>query len=426
MPKIDAQDRWLGSTIYQHYHAPITGFIGPNDPRSYGIEIEAEGVGPEGEARFADLAGKKVGWQCVHDGSLRDGAEFISAGPRAYDNLVTDLESLEAYLAKKKYTPVFSYRTSVHVHMNAMDLTMTQVFALFSLYTIFEAALIDFGGEERCGNVHCLPVSHAQGVLDTARNSCYNGDAGEVFARNGWQGYQRQLTSRDNRYASFNWASIADKGTVEFRSHRGTLDREEIMGWINVIDAMKTAVMGGFNNPIKVVEAFSVMGPAAFAEVIFGKANPEFVKFAANYHDKMWEGARLIQYVAFCRKEWPEPIKQKEPKTKKTQGRGIIVDEFGHIVEVGVQNGIQIIDEVHDEININRPRPLRAAQFGNPFLAGDRLEPNVWNMQWAEAAVPAPALRREEAAQRAAAFRRAVAAAQVPPQPAHRLEPDDF
>lgn len=371
MPAIEPQDRWLRSTVQKHYFPSHIEVTAPADPRSYGIEIEAEGVGPDGTLRFADIAGRDSPWRCVHDGSLRDGVEFVSNGPRSYDTLVSDLESLSAYLVRKDYVPVFSYRTSVHVHMNVMDLTLAQVFALFTLYNIFESPLIHFGGEERFGNVHCLPVSHAQNVLDLARNACYNGDSNAAGV---WSGATRALCSRDNRYASFNWASMPQKGTIEFRSHRGTLDTTEVIGWVNVLDAMKAAVMGPFNDPIKVIQGFSKEGPQGFTQTIFGQANPRFVKFCAEHHDAMWEGARLVQYVAFCRQEWPIPSKAKKPPkpSEPYVEEGVHIDNTTAITPALLE---QIIHQARvrpgfrrfpDAVQVNPP-------FGNHEDGGDFL-----------------------------------------------------
>lgn len=314
------QTDFLAKTIFEQYSANAGIFTPPEDDNSYGIEIEMEGVGDDGLHTFGNNAKKNPAWRVVADGSLRNGVEFVSNGPRAFNVLPDDLDQLSAYLASVKFTPVFSYRTSVHVHCNVQQLSVAEVMALFCLYTIFEAPMIQFGGEERCGNVHCLPVSMAQNVLDRARAVCYNVDPVEAAMRPGAMGWHqswRYLTSNDYRYASFNWASLPNYGTVEFRSHRGTADKTEIMNWVSIIHSLKQAALI-LGNPTNVVNDLSQLGIRQFTDNIFGEFAPEFAKFCEPYDQAIWEGVRLAQFVGYSRKEWPEKkvFKAKDKRSK--------------------------------------------------------------------------------------------------------------
>lgn len=406
---VDKQQQEFLATSVGDYYFKGTGVSGPVDPDSYGIEIEMEGLGPDHEGFRPP---NSLPWQAVADGSLRDGIEFISRGGRPYSSLSDDLDALQAYLTKKEFTPVFSYRTSVHVHMNAFGLSFTNIFTLFTLYTIFEAPMIAFGGEERCGNVHCLPVSHAGAVIDAARNACYNVPVAEQEQRLGggranWAHSMQNLVSNDRRYASFNWASLPSKGTVEFRSHRGTMDKAEITAWVNVIHSLKLAAVR-YKSPSAVVQAFSSMGLESFTADVFGELAPSFVEFSKGFDRQMWEGMRLAQHVAFARSDWPAPKVVKEKKLTGREAQVIVDEEWD-------PRGVDI-DAI---INANRlveravPNPamdqVNWAQFMHPLQeAGVRRNgeminiaaPARWNMPapqpFPPAPQPAPNARRHE------------------------------
>lgn len=269
----------------------------PGTPDSYGIEIEAEGVPPGGLDWMRYLPGV---WQTHADNSLRDGIEFVSNGARALTDIPADMDALQTALTTLQYTPVFSYRTSLHVHMNANDLTVRQLMNLFTLYTIYETPLVAFGGEERRGNVHCLTVHDTNATLQMIR---------------GWLMGQSQLTGlvhRDRRYAAFNWASLPVHGTIEFRSHRGTADRDTVVRWATILSDLKRAAKV-FGNPQEIVQEFSRMGPEQFAESVFTNSK-EFLATLSGFGQEIWEGVRLAQEVAFARSEWSKPKKSGKSK----------------------------------------------------------------------------------------------------------------
>ena len=364
------QVEWLGTTVQEHYGR---NFNRPAEENSYGIEIEMEGLGPDHEGFV--IQDPAFPWRPVADGSLRDGIEFISNGPRSYTDLPNDLDLLAAYLLKKKFTPVFSYRTSVHVHMNATHMSMKDLVTLFVLYTVFETPMIDFGGAERAGNVHCLPVSHAQAIVDTLRALCYEEDTTDYEKRGirtPWAGAARVVFNSERRYASFNFASVPNKGTIEFRSHRGTLDKQDILNWVNIIHSLKLAAIR-LENPGRVITELSTLGVEAFAQQVFGERVPSFADFVTPYQPQIWEGIRLAQHIAFSRQTWPDTIVAKKKKDKPT---GLYVDYEVEAIPAGRAGGLQA-----GELNINW------AQFVNRPPAG------MFNA--APPAEPAPALTPE-------------------------------
>ena len=327
-------------------HQTVATHFGKRHPEvkdSFGVEVELEGLPEEGVA-----FGRTQGWRQVADGSLRQGTEFTSAGPRSIKQLEADVDELRALFEQHRFTPVFSYRTSVHVHANATDLTLVQVGNLWSLYTIFEAPLIDFGGEERRGNVHCMPVSDCTASLNSLRR--FFCDDKNVSDTHRIQALGR-MTSNDRRYGSFNWAALAKFGTIEFRSHRGTLEKATIMGWVRTINLLKQAAKK-FNNPQEIVEQFSTRGIQGFTEEVFGSNHP-LTNMVSGYTDDMWAGVRLCQEIAYSRTDWSKPgskRKQREVESDETapfnQPAAVPGPNWATINEIvnrdrGVREGVQ-------------------------------------------------------------------------------------
>lgn len=310
------------------YNHTITDFYGHpvlDNPDKFGLEIEMEGL-PEGGLVFPPVAG----WAVHNDGSLRNGIEFVSAGPRTVEQLTGDIATLAQTFRGLDFTPVFSYRTSLHVHANCRDLTWIQIANLWAIYTIFEIPLMEMGGEERIGNVHCQSTADCHEVVERFKQ-CFDdkpvkskvyGDQAFDFNR-----HIGRLTNRDRRYASFNFASLPNFGTVEFRSHRGTMDAATVIGWVQTILAMKNAARV-YPDPQWVVQDFSSKGPQGFAEHIFGPDH--FVtQNADKFSQDAWEGLRLAQEVAFVRPAWDKATKP----AKKVKPREEVVDQVGEGVD---------------------------------------------------------------------------------------------
>lgn len=283
-----------------HYSQTVFNSIGTGaagDPDVVGIEIEAEGVPPG--LVFPPVVAKT--WNVHTDGSLRDGIEFVSAGPQNPKDVGVQVKALSAECSKLKYTPVFSYRTSVHVHVNVGDLNYVQLVNLWTLYTVFESVLFEMAGPERKGNVHCISPVDATQVTKRLR-FMFKDDPGDKEGFNFSDGRQR-LMSRDMRYAAFNWASVRQFGTIEFRIHRGTADPVQIQAWVDALMCLKLAARDTFKDPQEIVEQLSLQTPAEIAATVFGRDH--FVTTnLGRFTGEIWEAIRVVQDVAFVRKSW--------------------------------------------------------------------------------------------------------------------------
>jgi len=320
----------LGTQIHAFYRGNF-GQNPPADSDSFGLEIELEGLGGEHWTEFSEKLPKLEGWRTVEDGSLRDGVEFVSNGPRPYSVLRDDLQHLSGTFTKLGFTPVFSFRTSLHVHMNAMHLSWRDVLKIYILYIIFERHLMEMGGAERQGNVHCLGAELAQRTIDDLREALQADIKVGGFNRYGdpintsFAHEVAAVTDRGRRYAAFNFASLPTHGTIEFRNHRGTADTDTVMAWVDTLRAMRDYATSAVQTPIELLKRFSTLGEQAFAVEVFGQGSPIAVAVTQK-PGETHTGMRLAQEIAFARTNWDTKAAPK-PKVKKE-----IVDSYSEAV----------------------------------------------------------------------------------------------
>lgn len=185
-------------------------FLNPNT--LLGIEIEVENI--ENEFYL------KKYWNCKEDNSLRNnGKEFITHPLRA-KSIPYAIEYLKQVLYYNN-DPIFSNRTSVHIHLNVRDFTIERLKVFLLLYCIFEKHFFNIAGGRRENNIFCIPLWKSE----------------QPIHLNDWQ---YNLASW-NKYNALNLGCIlgnginSNLGTVEFRHLYGTLDINILYPWINSI-----------------------------------------------------------------------------------------------------------------------------------------------------------------------------------------------
>ena len=183
-----------------------------------GLEIEVEAVPflPETDPI----------WLTKADNSLRNGGiEYVSP-PICGDEISRMLSSFYTTLSPEA---VFSTRTSIHVHINCLNLTTDQITRFVLLYLVLEKVLYRFVGRDRERNVFCVPLQ------DTWR-------VGDLFAdlqKKLHRPHDYQLADENIRYMGINFASLYEFGTLEFRQLHGTRNEEKVVTWINLLLAIK-------------------------------------------------------------------------------------------------------------------------------------------------------------------------------------------
>lgn len=275
-----------------------------------GIEVEVEG-GPWPQGTITN-------WHPHPDGSLRNGGiEYVIRQPVMRDRVRPALETLKTAL--EGANKVFSYRTSIHVHVNVQDLTVRQWVNFIALFCIFEESLVAAVGPERAGNKFCLRLKDADEpllrVIDGLKaqnlNPHINGDL---------------------KYASMNVKATRTHGTLEFRAMRGNLDTEFIVDWVDVLVGFKDAAKG-VNSPTVFVEELSLLGPAAFADKYLPRKNSvtSLVLGQPALNAELYGGVRIAQDLAYCQ-EWPEPrVADSPPKRNEAPDAEGLGDFFANV-----------------------------------------------------------------------------------------------
>lgn len=200
--------------------AKLFNFEGVAPKGKFGVEIETEG-----ENLATQIPAE---WRIENDGSLRgrfpdEKAEYVLAVPLSYAKTIQAIKGLAE--AQKDAKLNFSFRTSVHVHMNVTEYTEDQLLNLIYVYYLLEKPLIRLCGGHREGNRFCLRMCDGDGIYDVLKDIITNG----VTRLRMWSGEQI-------RYSALNLNAITKYGSVEFRGMQGTLDVPTLQGWLAIIN----------------------------------------------------------------------------------------------------------------------------------------------------------------------------------------------
>lgn len=176
-----------------------------------GIEVEVENI--------ANPELNPPGWISEKDGSLRnDGREFKSV-PLTHDQARVSIAALWMALRKLNQQKAdFSWRTSIHVHVDVTRLTREELYKYLLVYSVFEPCLFEFAGRTRATSIYCTPL-HATDW----HNRIYQ--------------IRKSLTAAKHwkKYSALNLLHLFDYGTLEFRHFQGTDDGRKIWEWCNFI-----------------------------------------------------------------------------------------------------------------------------------------------------------------------------------------------
>ena len=208
-----------------------------------GIEVEVEG---KDLPNYLDKY-----WRIDADGSLRgESNEYVLAAPMHLMEAYKALDYLQNAYDELGSEIFDSVRCGVHVHVNVQDLSITELYNYFTLYSMFEGVLLANCGKGRVGNLFCLPLNRSPSLVDILVASVNIGMFG-LFG------------SDENRYCSMNVVAIPKYGSLEFRALRGGPDLERIKSWASVLVGLKTAAKS-YRNPVEIVTEAKRVGLRRF------------------------------------------------------------------------------------------------------------------------------------------------------------------
>lgn len=229
-----------------------------------GIEIEAENLKVFEQISFPPT---KL-WTLKPEGSLRNnGWELISC-PTPAEVVAPNLHTILQYFKVIGADPEFTWRSSIHVHVNcrAMPVEYFKNFVLLSM--VCEDSLFTFASPTRRDvNIFCTPLSRANFYALSAFMSVPNDSKAALKSS------LIQVIGSIKKYSALNFHRLADLGTLEFRHLRGTGDPSVILRWCQLIEALFSAACNieteKLHNAIKELNTSSAYD--AFLNMVFGE-----------------------------------------------------------------------------------------------------------------------------------------------------------
>jgi hypothetical protein len=190
--------------------------------RRFGIELEVGG-------RLNEIAEYlPAGWSIVNDGSIK-GKEFVS-------NILQGKAGEEIVKKFCKYSVEYSRITKsdgFHVHIDASDYkrSVKRLKNVIGLYSLIQDLFFEYVPKSRLGNRYCKKIDFATGDVKKRYdidNILYGTSSVCTIKDNKRNKYD------DARYYWLNVHSLYYRGTLEVRSHSGTMDYRKILEWVNI------------------------------------------------------------------------------------------------------------------------------------------------------------------------------------------------
>lgn len=239
-----------------------------------GVEYEMEGT---------FLPAIAPGFYVHEEGSLRvimdengephKPKEYVSAFPKDLACTQADLRNLNNILKKEGANPFWSYRSSVHVHINVSDLTIVEWWNMVFLWMLYEESFIHYSGKERQGNLFCLSTREAYGTI--------------IMLEDYLKGNDDYIFSTKNRYSACNFSSTAKFGSLEFRSMRGTTDEDVLFPWFESLLFLRKGAQD-FETPSQILE-MALSNPDELTDLVL--PNDKIVKKLPNWEEHLRQNA---------------------------------------------------------------------------------------------------------------------------------------
>lgn len=282
-----------------------------------GIEVECEGKNlntlyPEGNCV----------WRTEDDASLRgdyprERSEFVLSKPVS---LPVAREQLVLLADAQKNAGVnFSFRTSVHVHLNVQEFTEEEVMTFIYTYYLLESVLLRYCGESRQANRFCLSIKDADGVLETLT---------EVYSEGVYKALFRVDPNRV-RYAALNLSAVRKYGSLEVRSMRGTLEYDVLNTWITALANLHKHSTKGYT-VMDIYDMVVNQGADKFVKTVLGAEAYKEMAYEGMENDILHHMSLTMEipYLYNIYKRKLEAPKAQVPKIPRVKKDPVIDDLF--------------------------------------------------------------------------------------------------
>ncbi len=192
-----------------------------------GVEIELE------DCPLETLTESTLYWHVGYDDSLRgdNAVEVRFTSPLGSFDTVKALRELENFIITSDITPIISYRTSTHIHIDIRTLNTKQLLNFILLVIFMEPVLFNYCRQYRSISPFSLPITTKQQSINTTinRSSTYTEPETNIIKS------ILKYFIDSVRYAGINFASISKFGSVEFRMLEGCYKVDKLLPWINIL-----------------------------------------------------------------------------------------------------------------------------------------------------------------------------------------------
>jgi len=239
------------------------------DPRSFktstelvpsdvllGIEIELE------NCPIKELSDTSIYWAFTYDDSLRgdDAVEARFSLPLGTFDTIKALTELENYIISNDLTPIISYRTSTHVHVDVRSLDTNKLTNFILLSLFMEPVLFAYCRKYRSLSPFSLPITDKQEVIHNIRTNIQSKDLSFNVSYE-----MMQKFSDGYRYAGINFAALRKFGSIEYRMLQGCYSTVKLKAWINIlISIYETAI--AYEDPKDILKDIHKFGLESFVK----------------------------------------------------------------------------------------------------------------------------------------------------------------
>lgn len=267
----------------------------------FGLEIETEATKNYEIPKFSF-------WEVHNDNSLRGPAprEYVLRQPLLFKDVPEALREFKDKTAKIEFIQD-SITTSIHVHINMLNETWLTFGNFLTVYSLVENLLVRYAGEDRKGNMFCLPMCDAEENFKSMLNLLHMIEA---------KRYDRLMLDRETtKYSALNLGSLANLGSLEQRSFRGVTDTDVIYQWISILHRI-LEYSRQKQTPIDFVSIWKEKGPEVLTD-IFGP-DRKLLKLADEdelLEKNFWYSINIANAI----KDWNALDKAPKPKKPKTK-----------------------------------------------------------------------------------------------------------
>jgi len=210
---------------------------------TFGIELEC--VFPNSTS-LSTLMENNGHWSAVSDGSINGsyGREFVSPilqGNAGEKSVIAMCEGLRLSKAKVNQSCGF------HLHLGAEQLKndFKKLKILISLYYVYDKLFFRYLPKARADNSYCQPLRLK--YPDIMKKDSRSELDKYIYRTDSERSVESSKSSKYDsaRYGSINIHSIYFRGTLEVRSHSGTIEARKVLEWANLHGLILENILNG-------------------------------------------------------------------------------------------------------------------------------------------------------------------------------------